>query len=205
MRKIKDVLRLKFEAKLSHERIAAATGISKGAVSKYVQRALEKGLGWPLPADLDEGQLESLLFRQSAPREQYAVPDFAHVHQELKRKGVTLQLLWEEYEAAHGERAYRYSQYCEHYHRYRGSLARSMRQVHRAGEKLFIDYSGDTARRHRHGHRRGARRAGLRRRDGRIEIRLRGGDLDADVAGLDRLEYPCTGVHERRAGAAYSG
>ena len=145
MRKIKDVLRLKFESKLSHERIAAATGISKGAVSKYVQRALEKGLGWPLPADLDEGQLESLLFRQSAPRQQYAVPDCAHVHQELKRKGVTLQLLWEEYNATHGERTYRYSQYCEHYHRYRGSLARSMRQVHRAGEKLFIDYSGDTA------------------------------------------------------------
>ncbi len=145
MRKIKDVLRLKFEGKLSHERIAAATGISKGAVSKYVQRALERGLGWPLPADLDDGQLESLLFRQSVPREHYAAPDFAHVHQELKRKGVTLQLLWEEYEAAHGERAYRYTQYCEHYTRYRGSLARSMRQVHRAGEKLFIDYSGDTA------------------------------------------------------------
>ena len=145
MRKIKDVLRLKFEAKLSHERIAAATGISKGAVSKYVQRAQERGLGWPLTADLDDGQLESLLFRQSVPREHYAVPDFAHVHQELKRKGVTLQLLWEEYEAAHGERAYRYTQYCEHYTRYRGSLARSMRQVHRAGEKLFIDYSGDTA------------------------------------------------------------
>ena len=98
-----------------------------------------------LPADLDEGQLEGLLFRQNTPREQYAVPDYAHVHQELKRKGVTLQLLWEEYSAAHGERAYRYSQYCERYHRYRGSLARSMRQVHRAGEKLFIDYSGDTA------------------------------------------------------------
>ena len=60
MRKIKDVLRLKFEAKLSHERIAAATGISKGAVSNYVQRALQKGLGWPLPAELDEGQLEEL-------------------------------------------------------------------------------------------------------------------------------------------------
>jgi transposase len=145
MRKIKDVLRLKFEAKLSHERIAAATGISKGAVSNYVQRALQKGLGWPLPAELDEGQLEGLLFRQNAPREHYAAPDFAHIHQELKRKGVTLQLLWEEYRAAHGERTYRYSQYCEHYHRYRGSLARSMRQVHRAGEKLFIDYSGDTA------------------------------------------------------------
>jgi transposase len=145
MRKIKDVLRLKFEAKLSHERIAAATGISKGAVSKYVQRAQQMCLGWPLAADMDEGQLEALLFRQNAPRECYAVPDFAYVHRELQRKGVTLQLLWEEYGAAHGERAYRYTQYCEHYRRFRGSLARSMRQIHRAGEKLFIDYSGDTA------------------------------------------------------------
>ena len=145
MRKIKDVLRLKFEAKLSHERIAAATGVSKGAVSNYVQRALEKGLGWPLPADADDGQLEALMFRKAAPAGHYAQPDFAHLHQELKRKGVTLQLLWEEYAAAHGQNAYRYSQFCLHYHRYRDSLARSMRQVHRAGEKLFIDYSGDTA------------------------------------------------------------
>ena len=60
------------------------------------------------------------------------------------RKGVTLQLLWEEYENAHGQSAYRYSQFCLHYHEYRGKLARSMRQVHRAGEKVFIDYSGDT-------------------------------------------------------------
>ncbi len=205
MRKIKDVLRLKFEAKLSHERIAAATGISKGAVSNYVQRALQKGLGGPLPAELDEGQLEGLLFRQNAPREHYAAPDFAHVHQELKRKGVTLQLLWEEYCAAHGERAYRYSQYCEHYHRYRGSLARSMRQVHRAGEKLFIDYSGDTA-------------AVIDMATGEVraaqifvavmgasKYALRGSDLDADVAGLDRLEYPCTGIYERRARSAHSG
>jgi transposase len=144
MRKIKEVLRLKFEARLSHERIAASTGVSKGAISNYVQRAIEKGLGWPLPAELDESALEGLLFRQAAPREQYAAPDFAYVHQELKRKGVTLQLLWEEYHAAHGERGYRYSQFCFHYQRFRDSLARSMRQVHRAGEKLFIDYSGDT-------------------------------------------------------------
>jgi transposase len=144
MRKIQEVLRLKFEARLSHERIAAATGVSKGAVSKYVQRAIEKGLSWPLPAELDDSALEGLLFRQPAPREQYAAPDFAYVHQELKRKGVTLQLLWEEYRAAHGERGYRYSQFCFHYQRFRDSLARSMRQIHRAGEKLFIDYSGDT-------------------------------------------------------------
>jgi transposase len=144
MRKIKEILRLKFEAKLSHERIAAATGASKGAVSNYVQRAIQHGLSWPLPADLDESALERLLFRQAAPREEYAQPDFPYVHQELKRKSVTLQLLWEEYHATHGERAYRYSQFCFHYQRFRDSLARSMRQVHRAGEKLFIDYSGDT-------------------------------------------------------------
>lgn len=73
-----------------------------------------------------------------------AQPDYALMHQELKRNGVTLQLLWEEYATAHGEQAYRYSQFCAHYHEYRRTLARSMRQIHRAGEKVFIDYSGDT-------------------------------------------------------------
>ena len=144
MRKIKEVLRLKFEAKLSHERIAAATRLSKGTVSNFVQRAIQKGLGWPLPEDLDEMGLEALLFHQAAPCEPYAQPDFGAMHQELKRKGVTLQLLWEEHQAAHGERAHRYSQFCVHYRAFRDRLARSMRQVHRAGEKLFIDYSGDT-------------------------------------------------------------
>jgi len=144
MRKIKEVLRLKFEARLSHERIAAATGVSKGAVSNYVQRAIQKSLGWPLPENLDEAALERLLFPQVLQREQYTHADYAYVHQELKRKGVTLQLLWEEYHAAHGERAYQYSQFCWHYQSFRDSLARSMRQTHRAGEKLFIDYSGDT-------------------------------------------------------------
>jgi transposase len=144
MRKIKEVLRLKYEAKLSHQKIAAATGMSKGAVTNTVQRALLKGLGWPLPVDLDEARLEGLLYVQAAARDRYAQPDYAVIHQELKRKGVTLQLLWEEYEQTHGEQAYRYSQFCVRYHEYRGTLARSMRQVHRAGEKVFIDYSGDT-------------------------------------------------------------
>lgn len=144
MRKIKDVLRLKFEAQLSHEKIAAATGLSKGAVTNAVRRAAQKGLSWPLPAELDDSRLEAMLYAQAAPRSRYAQPDYARVHQELKRKGVTLQLLWEEYAAAHGEHAYRYSQFCARYHAYRGTLARSMRQVHRAGEKVFIDYSGDT-------------------------------------------------------------
>ncbi len=145
MRKIIEVLRLKFEALLSHERIAAATGVSKGAVTKYLRRAQAAGLTWPLPAQTDEAQLEALLFPRAAPLvERHAMPDLAHLHQELKRKGVTLMLLWEEYAAAHAGQAYRYSQFCLLYHRFAASLKRSMRQVHRAGDKLFIDYSGQT-------------------------------------------------------------
>jgi len=145
MRKIKEVLRLKFEAGLSHERIAGAVGLSKGAVSNYVQRAAQAGLSAPLPPELDDAALEALLFAHAPPRAtSYAAPDFALIHQELKRKGVTLQLLWEEYRAAHPEGAYGYSQFCWHYGRFRESLKRSMRQVHRAGDKLFIDYSGHT-------------------------------------------------------------
>ena len=102
MRKITEVIRLKFGADLSHERIAAATGISKGAVSKYVQRAREVEVGWPLPEGMDDARLEALLFPRAPPRvTRHAEPDFAHLHQELKRKGVTLQLLWEEYAVAH--------------------------------------------------------------------------------------------------------
>ena len=77
-------------------------------------------------------------------REQYTHADYAYVHQELKRKAVTLQQLWDEYHATHGERAYRNSEFCCHYQRFHGRLVRSMRQTDRAGEKLFIDYSGDT-------------------------------------------------------------
>jgi transposase len=145
MRKIREVLRLKFEAQLSQRQIALATGLSKAAVANFLERARHKGLTWPLPEGLGDEGLERLLFKQTAVRAGYSVPDFPYVHQELKRRGVTLQLLWEEYCGAHGEHAYRYAQFCELYRRYRGSLARSMRQVHRAGEKLFIDYSGDKA------------------------------------------------------------
>ena len=113
-------------------------------MSNYVQRAVRSSLGWPLPEALDDAALERRLFPRVVTLEQYTHADYAYVHQELKRKGVTLQLLWEEYRTAHGERAYQYSQFCWHYQRFCASLARSMRQSHRAGEKLFIDYSGDT-------------------------------------------------------------
>ena len=87
MRKIKEVLRLKFETGFSHERIAATVGVSKGAVTKYVQRALAAGLGWPLAPERDDAALEVLLFPHSRVLViAYAPPDFALIHQELKRK-----------------------------------------------------------------------------------------------------------------------
>ena len=144
MRKITEVLRLKFEARLSHEKIALAVGLSKGAVGKYVSLAKSQGLSWPLPAGMDEAELEARLYPPRRASTRFIEPDHAKIHTELKRKGVTLQLLWSEYVAEAGERAYRYSQFCEHYHQWRQRQKRSMRQVHRAGEKLFIDYCGPT-------------------------------------------------------------
>lgn len=145
MPKLIDILRLKHEAKLSHEKIGYALGLSKGVVGKYVNRAKAAGITWPLPADMDEAQLESRLFAdREKPVSRFAQPDFPAIHQERKRKGVTLQLLWAEYVEAHGPSAYRYSQFCFHYQRWRARQKRSMRQLHRAGEKLFIDYCGQT-------------------------------------------------------------
>ncbi len=144
MRKITEVLRLKFEAKLSHEKIGRAVGLSKGAVNKYVSLAQAQGLSWPLPKGMDEAALEARLYPPRAAVTHAAEPDYPHLHQELKRKGVTLQLLWSEYMAAHGEQALRYSQFCHRYRQWRAQQKRSMRQVHRAGEKLFIDYCGPT-------------------------------------------------------------
>ena len=106
MKKIIEVLRLKYEAKLSHEKIARACGISKGAVSNYISLATAKSLTWPLPDGLDEARLEALLFPAKEKSTRFVEPDGFHIHQELKRKGVTLQLLWSEYVAAHGDHLY---------------------------------------------------------------------------------------------------
>ncbi|HJW82007.1 MAG TPA: IS21 family transposase [Thiobacillus sp.] len=145
MRKIKDVLRLKLDAKLSHQQIAAALGISKGVVTKYVGLAAAAGLDWQSVRDADEAALERrLLVAPERPRD-HVQPDYGRLHQELRRKGMTLMLLWEEYRADHADRqTYAYSQFCDNYRRFARQLKRSMRQIHRAGEKLFIDYAGPT-------------------------------------------------------------
>ena len=145
MRKIKDILRLKLEARLSHERIAAALDLSKGVVTKYVGLAAAAGLDWPSIAPLDEGALLRRLAGQPVRPSDFVRPDYGRLHQELRRKGMTLMLLWEEHVQAHPEEStHRYSQFCENYRRYAKTLKRSMRQIHRAGEKLFVDFAGPT-------------------------------------------------------------
>jgi len=138
------VLRLKYDAGLSHEKIARACGLSKGVVSKYVSLAQVAGISWPLPDGTDEAALEARLFPAKSPPVRFSAPGYFQIHQALKRKGVTLQLLWAEYVEVHDDKAYRYSRFCDHYRAWRERQRRSMRQVHRAGEKLFIDYCGPT-------------------------------------------------------------
>jgi len=146
MRKIKDVLRLKLEAQLSHERIAEALGISKGVVAKYASLAAAAGLDWAGVQTLSETALERHLVGGRSDRpSQYVPPDYGRIHQELRRKGMTLMLLWQEYVEDHpAQSTWRYSQFCENYRRYALRLKRSMRQVHRAGEKMFVDFAGPT-------------------------------------------------------------
>ncbi|QEZ48780.1 IS21 family transposase [Cupriavidus oxalaticus] len=144
IRMIKDVLRLKHESGLSHASIAAALQVSKGVVSKYVSLAAEAGLAWDQLRDLDEAAIAARLL-PSARNSAYVPPDYARIHQDLRRKGVTLTLLWQEYVEAHpGGKTYRHTQFCERYHAWAKSLKRSMRQTHKAGEKLFVDYAGPT-------------------------------------------------------------
>ena len=146
MRTIKECLRLKLDCGLSHERVGRALGLSKGVVSKYVSRAQAAGLDWPTLASMEEAEIAARLCTSvPAVRGARATIDLPTVHRELRRKGMTLQLLWQEYREAHAAQpAYQYTQFCQHYHDYAQSLRRSMRQLHRAGEKLFIDYAGQT-------------------------------------------------------------
>ena len=146
MHTIKECLRLKWECGLSHAQVARALGLSKGVVSKYVARAEAAGLDWVALSALDEtGIAAKLGGRVPTVRGERAPIDGAWVHRELRRKGVTRWLLWQEYCEANADRpTYRYTQFCQHQQDYAGSLRRSMRQLHRAGEKLFIDYAGPT-------------------------------------------------------------
>ena len=144
MRKIEEILRLKFEIGLSHRAIAKSCGVSTSTVSEYVTHARAAGLSWPLPEGLTAEQLEARLFPgRGASRRQIPPPDWKYVHKELKRKGVTLSLLWVEYRREHPD-GYGYSQFCHCYREWEQHLNPPMRLKHKAGEKLFVDYAGQT-------------------------------------------------------------
>ena len=145
MRTIREVLRLKWEKGLSNNQISQSCHVARSTIRDYVSRAERKGLSWPLAPDLDDGRLEALLFPSppAESAEQRGPLDMGYIHKELTRKSVTLRLLWLEYKAANPE-GYQYSQFCFHYHQWRGKLDVSLRQTHRAGEKLFVDYAGQT-------------------------------------------------------------
>ena len=142
MRKIREILRLKHELGFTHRTIAKALHVAVGTVSEYLAKAKEHGLGWPLPEDVSEAELEAQLFPAPASSGARPSPDFTYIHDELKRhRGLTLLQLWLEY-ATDNPGAYRYSRYCELYGRWKKKLNPTMRQRHRVGEKTFIDFSG---------------------------------------------------------------
>lgn len=145
VRKIKEVLRLKWDHRLSNRQIARSCSISHSTVMEYIQRANDAGLSWPLPPELDDSALEGLLFPppRKIPMEERNMPPMEYIGRELRKKGVTLQLLWHEYKEANPN-GYQYSQFCEHYRRWRKELDLCLRGEHKAGEKLFVDYAGQT-------------------------------------------------------------
>ena len=149
MRKIREVLRLKHELKLSKRKIGAALGLGPSTAGDYLKRAKAAGLTWTEAETLSDAAVEARLFQQLGRNEPWvrAPIDLRWVHLELRRAGVTLELLWTEYQQAvadggTGQKAYQYSQFCELYAAYRTTLSPSMRQTHRAGEKAFLDFSG---------------------------------------------------------------
>lgn len=147
MRKIHEILRLSWESKLSNRSIARSCGISHSTVSEYVRRAQAAGLSWPLPEALDEDQLYQMLFPKPASPSERVIPepDWRTIHTELRRKSVTRRLLWLEYREAHPD-GYGYSYFCELYRLWAQKLDPPMRLSHKAGEKVFVDYAGQTVR-----------------------------------------------------------
>lgn len=143
MRKIKEILRLD-ELGLSRREIGRSLSISHNTVADVVRRAEAAGISWPAVEQLDEATLDARLYPPTAPsRVKRPEPDPEQMHRELARKGVTLQLLWLEYKAEHPD-GLGYTQFCERYRRWHKKADVVLRQEHKAGEKLFVDFAGQT-------------------------------------------------------------
>ena len=145
MRTIKEVLQLKWEKKLTNQDVAQSCNIARSTIRGYLARAESAGLSWPLNPDLNDGALEALMFPPTTTKvpDNGGLPAMESIRKELHRKGVTLSLLWLEYKAANPN-GYQYSQFCFIYRQWAGKLDVSLRQTHKAGEKLFVDYAGQT-------------------------------------------------------------
>jgi transposase len=145
MKKIRDVLRLTHTMGMSRRKVSEATGIGRTAISDYVRRAAIAGLTWPLPEGLDDAELERRLFPPSDASLSLAMPDpdWPYIHAEMKRRGVTMTLLWQEYRTGRTQ-GHAYSTFCERFRAWKACVSPTMRQTHVAGEKLFVDWAGDT-------------------------------------------------------------
>ena len=145
MRKVLDVVRLTFEGGRSQHEIGVALGLAQSTIGEYLRRFRASGLTWPVSPEMDEAQLEARLFTRPALATATArpLPDWPIVHRELRRKGMTLQLLWQEYKASVAD-GYQYTQFCRHYQAWAGQLDPVLRQQHTAGERTFVDYAGQT-------------------------------------------------------------
>ena len=145
MRRVREVLRLRHVLGMSDRLIAQSLGIGKTTVGEYVCRAKVIGITWPVPEEIDDAELERRLFTAPSFEERPKRPplDWPRLHEELKRRGVTLMLLWLEYRADEPD-GFGYSRFCGLYGDWRRSVSATMRQTHAAGEKLFVDFAGDT-------------------------------------------------------------
>jgi transposase len=144
MRHVREILRLEC-AGISRHQIARRTGVVPSTVRETLKRFAASGLIWPLGDEVTDAVLEARMYKNAGKKQghrQRFEPDFAVVHRELKRKHVTLSILWDEYIAQHPE-GYRYSRYCDLYRGWESKLSVTMRQSHAGGEKLFVDYAGD--------------------------------------------------------------
>lgn len=147
MRKIREILRLKHDSGLTNRQIGLSLNISPGTVCNHLNDAKAAGISWPLPEELTDTALEEQIYGKAisaSTRKRYAVPDWEYVYKELKKKSVTKQLLWQEYREQNAEHYYSYSQFCSSFNNWCKTKDLSMRQIHKNGEKLFVDYAGQT-------------------------------------------------------------